>query len=376
MLSKAHHDPASEMAGRTGRWIAVVSLCVLSIALTISAEARAASTSGAGTLGAVVQTTTQQLSSQARTAVEHVAGAALAPTASQQAAASAQQALPANTAAAPTTTKPHDTGIAGAVVPIVQAAGERIAAASGIPGSAGGAAVTTIVHSVTGAGGSSRLATVTGVVQRATSPGTAAGDIALAAAAPHAVVRATSSSHVVGTPARDTSTHATGGGGAVRHPTRRSAGPTPAPAPAPRPKSKLTLADTPPAATQQPRAVAGTAATAATAGANTPAAGFAAGPVSETGSLLFGERSAAGALAAHRAHRGPPPASPAPAPAPSPSPGGASPSAAVGPAAGIAMALALAALLTLAAPRALRRLRLHGESWRLAPLVLIADRPG
>ena len=42
----------------------------------------------------------------------------------------------------------------------------------------------------------------------------------------------------------------------------------------------------------------------------------------------------------------------------------------------LAIGLALAALLMLAAPRALRRLGLHGESWRLAPLVLIADRPG
>ena len=48
----------------------------------------------------------------------------------------------------------------------------------------------------------------------------------------------------------------------------------------------------------------------------------------------------------------------------------------VGPAAGLSIVLALAALLMLAVPLAARRLRLDCESWRLAPFVLIADRPG
>lgn len=67
------------------------------------------------------------------------------------------------------------------------------------------------------------------------------------------------------------------------------------------------------------------------------------------------------------------PVSPAHAP---PSPGGVSPATAVGAGGGIAVALALAALLLLAAPHAMRRLRLAAESWLRAPLLLIADRPG
>jgi hypothetical protein len=75
---------------------------------------------------------------------------------------------------------------------------------------------------------------------------------------------------------------------------------------------------------------------------------------------------------AHSAHRAPQPASPAPAPLT----GGVSPASAVGAGASFTTVLALATLLILAALLALRRLRLDGESWRLAPFVLIADRPG
>jgi hypothetical protein len=77
-----------------------------------------------------------------------------------------------------------------------------------------------------------------------------------------------------------------------------------------------------------------------------------------------------------------PAATPAPAgeavPARSPSPGGFSPTSSAGAAGGLSAmtALALAALLLLAAPRAMRRLRRAGASWRLAPFALIPARPG
>ncbi len=81
----------------------------------------------------------------------------------------------------------------------------------------------------------------------------------------------------------------------------------------------------------------------------------------------------AASSAAHDAPGASLPASPAPTPS---SPGGVSPATAVGAGGGIAVALALAALLLLTAPPALRRFGLVAESWRRAPLLLIADRPG
>jgi hypothetical protein len=58
------------------------------------------------------------------------------------------------------------------------------------------------------------------------------------------------------------------------------------------------------------------------------------------------------------------------------SPGAAAPSAAAGSGAGISIFLLLSGLLLLGALWAARRLRLASESWRLAPLVLIPERPG
>jgi hypothetical protein len=64
-------------------------------------------------------------------------------------------------------------------------------------------------------------------------------------------------------------------------------------------------------------------------------------------------------------------------PTPGPAPGGASPSAAVG-GSGLALSafLTLTGLLLLAAPRAMRRLRLSCEPWLTAFFVLIPERPG
>jgi hypothetical protein len=79
-------------------------------------------------------------------------------------------------------------------------------------------------------------------------------------------------------------------------------------------------------------------------------------------------------LASGAGHNGSPPAS-IPA-SPGPSPGGASES--TGAACGFALSifLTLAGLPMLAAPRVMRRLRLASEPWRLAPFVLIPERPG
>jgi hypothetical protein len=59
-----------------------------------------------------------------------------------------------------------------------------------------------------------------------------------------------------------------------------------------------------------------------------------------------------------------------------PSPGGASPATAAGTGFGLSISLILAGLLMLAAPWAKRRLGLASEPWRLAPFVLIPERPG
>ncbi len=63
---------------------------------------------------------------------------------------------------------------------------------------------------------------------------------------------------------------------------------------------------------------------------------------------------------------------------PPPSPGGFSPTSSAGVASGLSAMtfLALAALLLLAGPRAMRRLRRAGASWRLAQFALIPARPG
>jgi hypothetical protein len=64
-------------------------------------------------------------------------------------------------------------------------------------------------------------------------------------------------------------------------------------------------------------------------------------------------------------------------PAPGPAPGGASGAAAVGGSGvGLSAFITLTGLLLLAAPRALRRLRLSCEPWLTAFFVLIPERPG
>jgi hypothetical protein len=59
-------------------------------------------------------------------------------------------------------------------------------------------------------------------------------------------------------------------------------------------------------------------------------------------------------------------------------PGGSAPVSGAGATGGLSGSalLALAALLLLAAPRAMRRLRLAAGSWRAAQFVLIPERPG
>ncbi|HWG08194.1 MAG TPA: hypothetical protein VN672_04200 [Solirubrobacteraceae bacterium] len=95
--------------------------------------------------------------------------------------------------------------------------------------------------------------------------------------------------------------------------------------------------------------------------------GVASPALASLGSLVAYSASGAG-------HNGPPPASIPSSPAPSP--GGVSESTVA--ACGIALSifLTLVGLAMLAAPRATRRLRLASEPWRLAPFVLIPERPG
>jgi hypothetical protein len=74
------------------------------------------------------------------------------------------------------------------------------------------------------------------------------------------------------------------------------------------------------------------------------------------------------------AHNGSPPAS-IPS-SPGPGPGGVSESTVAACGFALSIFLTLAGLPMLAAPRAMRRLRLASEPWRLAPFVLIPERPG
>jgi hypothetical protein len=96
-----------------------------------------------------------------------------------------------------------------------------------------------------------------------------------------------------------------------------------------------------------------------------------------TSSLARGQGSSVQALApagSRAGDRSTPPTAPSP-PEPAPSPGL---SASAGGTSGLALSLllTLTAVLLLAAPPALRRLRLASESWRLAPFALIPERPG
>jgi hypothetical protein len=79
-------------------------------------------------------------------------------------------------------------------------------------------------------------------------------------------------------------------------------------------------------------------------------------------------------LASGAGHNGSPPAS-IPS-SPGPSPGGASESTVAACGFAVSIFLTLAGLSMLAAPRAMRRLRLASEPWRVAPFVLIPERPG
>jgi hypothetical protein len=79
-------------------------------------------------------------------------------------------------------------------------------------------------------------------------------------------------------------------------------------------------------------------------------------------------------LASGAGHNGSPPAS-IPS-SPGPSPGGVSESTVAACGFALSIFLTLAGLSMLAAPHAMRRLRLASEPWRLAPFVLIPERPG
>jgi hypothetical protein len=95
--------------------------------------------------------------------------------------------------------------------------------------------------------------------------------------------------------------------------------------------------------------------------------GVASTALASLGGLLAGPTSGAG-------HNGSPPAS-IPS-SPGPSPGGVSESTAAACGFALSIFLTLAGLAMLAAPRAMRRLRLASEPWRLASFVLIPERPG
>jgi hypothetical protein len=95
--------------------------------------------------------------------------------------------------------------------------------------------------------------------------------------------------------------------------------------------------------------------------------GVASTSLASLGGLLTG-------LTSKASHNSSPPAS-IPS-SPGPSPGGVSESTVAACGFALSIFLTLAGLPMLAAPRAMRRLRLASEPWRLAPFVLIPERPG
>jgi hypothetical protein len=403
MRIKAHHQSGSAIAGPIGRPVAVLCVCVLSIALTVSADASASAPTTA-TLGTVAQTATQALPSAASTTVQQVAGSPLPPSpppTPEQPAAPPRQATPAITVASPQPSEPH-----GAVA---REAVARIAPTSDMPRGEGHGAIQTIVHTTTaGAGGALRSAPVAGVVRDVSS--SRAGDVTRAVtqtltdAASTRVVRtlADKASTLTTTVTRTTRLGDTvkqlaasvAGPVLARLQTVQRGGSAPAfdapprhafvvPASLTGPSQTLAAPSLPTSAAPSGAGLSLAPATALaradfgrwsawalTASAGGRAAGAAAERRPTPGLLMHGRSSASSAV--QGAHPAPLPASPVP----TPSPGGVSPAAVVAAAAGISMGLALAALLMLATPIAARRLRLDGESWRLAPLMLIADRPG
>jgi hypothetical protein len=418
MLIEAHQRSAGDFSGSIGRFSAASSLCVLSIALTLALCAQASASGPATTtLAAATQSTTQQLSSTAGPPVERVAAAAH-PTASPAPSAAPAAAAPRLAAPTANVASPQASGSHGAGVPaVVRDTGERIVAASVAPGGEGHAAIQSIAHTATPGGGPLRAAPVTGVV-RALTPGRA-GEATRSVM--RAVADAAGSTHVAQTLTSTASSltatvgHTTRLGGAVGQLTGSVSRPvvtaletiahggvahppaaqqhartatSPSWVPSRAHAAVLALAMAPPtlASPQPPASVAGSLPATSIApglgalpgwGAWAPAASagdpMASGPVASwPATWLAQDGRSATSSQANGAHPAPLPASPPPMP----SPGGVSPAAVVGPAAGLSIVLALAALLMLAAPLAARRLRLDGESWRLAPFVLIADRPG
>jgi hypothetical protein len=416
MLIEAHHDLKSNFVGPRGKFAGAM-LCALSIALTLALCAQASASGAAGaTLAAVAQSTTPQLSSTASPAVSAAAAALPAPPPAAAAQTAApqppRQAAPASNVASLAPSEPRDPG----VTTVVREAGERIVAVSDMPRGEGHGAVQAIVHTAT-AGGALRAVAVPGGVRDLT-PARAAE---VARAVTHAVAGAASSTNVVRTLAGTASTLAatvaknTRLGGAIGHLTGSISGPVLATlqtigraalAQAPTAAQQHALAATSPAAVRSrpssaALALAVASATRASASlasiapngvepllaAATPPAlrdfarwsawalapgALASGPGEASSTWLFENGPSPASSRARGAHPAPLPAGPAP----TPSPGGVSPAAVVGPAAGLSIVLALAALMMLASPPAVRRLRLDGESWRLAPLALIADRPG
>jgi hypothetical protein len=346
-------------------------------------------------------------------------------------AAPAQPAAPAGAAATAAPSRPPAEARNAAVAGVGQQTSGQIATASGVSRGSASTAIRTIVGAATaGGGGSPRTTPVTGVVQGLRS--SRAGDVVRTLS--RTVADATGSSRVVQTLVNDASTLtgtstliATVAQGtrlldAIEQLTSSVAGPAlatlqtiaqvlvarppaasqglaaPSPLGSGSPLASLSaLAAASPLAASSQLAAALPPASALKSGAGWPLdpptafaqSGLGGGsawaaapgiraraPADFAGALplapiLPGGQSAA-SPPAQGAHRAPLPASPAS----TPSPGGVSPAAAVGVGAGLSIGLALAALLMLAAPPALRRLRLDGESWRLAPLQLIAERPG
>jgi hypothetical protein len=419
MLIEAHHDLKSNFVGPRGKFAGAM-LCALSIALTLALCAQASASGAAGaTLAAVAQSTTPQLSSTASPAVSAAAAALPAPPPAAAAQTAApqppRQAAPASNVASLAPSEPRDPG----VTTVVREAGERIVAVSDMPRGEGHGAVQAIVHTAT-AGGALRAVAVPGGVRDLT-PARAAE---VARAVTHAVAGAAGSTNVVrtlaGTASTLTATVAknTRLGGAIGHLTGSISGPVLATlqtigraalAQPPTAAQQHALAATSPAAVRSrpssaALALAVASATRASASlasvasngverllaeatppalrdfarwsAWAPAPGIrgalASGPGEASSTWLFENGPSPASSRARGAHPAPLPAGPAP----TPSPGGVSPAAVVGPAAGLSIVLALAALMMLASPPAVRRLRLDGESWRLAPLALIADRPG
>lgn len=428
MLGKARKPSPRLLGRRSARLMTAVILCALPGTLAVADESGAA-TPATGAVGSVVTTATHELSSTAPVTTAPVTPAASspAPTATAPVTKIATPTTAAvESAAAATTSTARDAGpvparaLNGAAAAVTSTVSHVARSTSGVTHDAGSAvstATTAVTHTVNRAAGASNLThTITQVAQASSRVVTHAVTQAVSTTAGSPVL--TGTTNTVAGVARSTSVAGVAAGliptatGAVKGTSGATATTTITAAltrggsngprssadrgpstPAPMKQVPAASVTSPSSGSSfeagpSPLATPTSSAQAVFHGASGPA--IALQPLSGAPSALLGQSvwmtlstlPADSALASGTGAPGTgvgvrpattPVAPPEHAP---PSPGGASPATAAGTGSGLSIFPILAGLLMLAVPWAKRRLRLASEPWRLAPFVLIPERPG